>query len=114
MEAAFSNAEKLAAVVEYWAAPRIKQLLPTCGEMLTSAVRPVVMNWAERIPDESIPATAAEIVKRAKEKGVVRFWRVELDKTDITELEILLQINLPYSEPARREYKVITPEESGE
>lgn len=114
MEAAYSNAEKLAAVVEYWARPRLRQLLPTCGELLTSAVRPVVMNWATRVPDDTIPATAAEIVRRAKAQGVVRIWRVEIDQTDIAELEVLLKINLPYTEPARREYKVKTPPENEE
>lgn len=111
MEAAFSNAEKIAAVVAYWAGPRLRQLWPEAGELLTSAIRPLVMSWAQNVPDEAIPGTAAEVVKRAKALGRVRVWRVELDPDDIAELDALLRANLPYKEQPAREYRVKTPEQ---
>lgn len=109
MEAAYSNAEKLAAVVEYWATPRLKQLLPSCGALISGALRPVLMEWLQRVPDESVPAVAAEIIERAKAQGVVQIGRVQIDAEDLAELEGLLAANLPKVDPLRRGYVVKQP-----
>lgn len=109
MEATYTNAEKLAAVVEAWAGPRLQQLLPDYGALITSALRPVVLAWVRKVPDESVPTVAAEVVTRAKANGGVRVWKVEIDRHDLAELEELLRLNLPAAEQPRRGYEVKRP-----
>lgn len=109
MEATYSNAEKLAAVVEAWAGPRLRQLMPDYGPLIVSALRPVVLAWVRRVPDESVPAVAAEVLARAKDQGGLQVWKIGIDRNDLAELEELLRLNLPCTEQPRRGYEVKRP-----
>lgn len=104
----YSNAEKLMAVVEAWARPRLAQL-PSPYSYLAPALTPLVQNVLNRIPDETIPQTVNAIIDDAVKQGSVTLWKINLDKNDLMDLQHLIRLNLPCQQDERKQgYKVVS------
>ena len=119
----FSNAQKLAAVLNKWAQPAIQGLLGSrLGQLpfianidaklrSTGWVSPMLARYLQGIPDSAIPELAHKVVDDAIKVGSLSLFegKVEFEKDDLEELKMLLQYNLPINVSANS-YEVLTEE----
>lgn len=141
----FSNAQKLAAVLNKWAQPAIqgllgsrlgqlpfianidaklrstgwvspmwslsKEIAPLMDGLSSSLVEPMLARYLQGIPDSAIPELAHKVVDDAIKVGSLSLFegKVEFEKDDLEELNMLLQYNLPINVSANS-YEVLTEE----
>lgn len=139
----FSNAQKLAAVLNKWAQPAIRELLcgrlgqfpfianidaklkstgwvspmwsiskeiaPIMDGLSSSLIEPMLTRYLQGLPDEAIPQLAHNVVNDAIRNGGLSLFegKVEFEKEDLEELQMLLRYNLPI-DATPESYEVVT------
>ena len=74
-----------------------KDIEPLIQPIVNSLITPMLARYFGRIPEESIPQMAHDIVEKMRDNGPVSVLEgmVTFDEEDITELSDLLDKNLP-------------------
>lgn len=93
----------------------LQDISPIIQGAAYNILEPIIVSKMGKIPDEYIPQMAHGIVDAAIQNGEFKMFGgyITIDKSDLEELKIYLDYNLPYT-PIER-YQVITkkPEEAG-
>lgn len=106
--AEYSNAEKLLAVVETWAKPRIAKL-PMKYRLMSPMMTPLLHGMIKNIPDDMIPQAASAVIDNAIIDGSVKLFDcIVLERNDLIELQHMLRLNLKCEDMKRSGYVVIT------
>lgn len=90
------------------------ELGPLIEPLSGQLIEPMIKGYLSKVPDESLPAMAHEIVDTALAQGGLNLLdgRLQIDVNDLQELKKLLNYNLPYN-PGDRYHVKTTQDEPG-
>lgn len=89
------------------------ELAPFIQPITGALLVPTLNQYLSQLPDAAIPTMAHNIIDAALENGELSLIEgfITFEKSDLTELKRLLNINLPVSSAQNAEYTVKTEEE---
>lgn len=73
------------------------EVAPLLGPAIETLAQPMIEEMLRKLPDNTLPTLAREIVKKAEEAGNLKLLDglIVLDAADLQELRRLLDLNLP-------------------